>query len=165
MEVYTPAQAAEILKVASATLRRMARSYERSYEQLPRNERGDRLWPADAIDRLQAAKALRERGHASSLEAGLEMLATGGEEPGEVLEWATAPKPWEVVVVQLQALREAMGRLEVENRIIKDQLRALPGAQEDVEALKKRNAYLEGELRRRDEQPQTGRPWWRVWGK
>jgi hypothetical protein len=30
--------------------------------------------------------------------------------------------------------------------------------------LERRNAYLEGELKRRDEQPQVRRPWWRVWG-
>jgi hypothetical protein len=145
----------------------MAHSYERSHEQLPRNERGDRLWPTEALERLQAAKALRESGKAVSLEAGLEMLATGAEEPSTVLKRSSAPEPWELVVAELRALRGAVERLEAENRAIREQiaLPASPPADDLLADLKRRNAYLEGELRRRDEQPQARRPRWKVWAR
>jgi hypothetical protein len=49
--------------------------------------------------------------------------------------------------------------------MIRQEVTAVLEAQHDehIQELEKRNRYLEGELRRRDE-PQARRPWWKVWG-
>jgi uncharacterized coiled-coil DUF342 family protein len=70
---------------------------------------------------------------------------------------------------KLEALAEMVSQLHEDNVALRQELsemkRALPAPQEDAEALKRRNAYLEGELKRRDEQPAPRQPWWKVWGR
>ena len=51
-----PALAARALGVSPATLRRYAALWERLVGPLPRDPRGGRLWPKEALARLRAAR-------------------------------------------------------------------------------------------------------------
>lgn len=71
----------------------------------------------------------------------------------------------ESLLAELSAIRQAMERQGEETRELRAQL-TLPAPSGDLEALKRRNTYLEGELRRRDlEAEKPVWSWWKVWGR
>lgn len=79
--VYSPALVARRLSVSGQSLRRLAATYERVCEPLPRDERG-RMWSEEAMERLKEARALVRAGRAVSVEAALRDVlgGTGAEE-------------------------------------------------------------------------------------
>ena len=139
---YTPARAAETLGVGRSTLRRWAHLFERVVGPLPRDERGGRLWTAEALALLAEAKrrASEER---TSIEEALKALKG---EAGDL----ELPKPPEdlgrEVLGALERLTERLAAVEVE-----------------LKALREENATLKGALRAL-EAPKKKRPWWRFWG-
>ena len=79
--VYEPKDAAEQLGLSPAGLRRLAGIYERVYDDLPRDARRGRLWPQEAIYRLDRARTLVHEGRAPSVEAALRYEDTGDDAP------------------------------------------------------------------------------------
>ena len=157
--VYGPGDVATRLGVSSAGLRRLAVVYERVYGQLGRDPRQGRVWPQEAVERLERARAMIRAGQAVSIEAALNSL-TFGEPGADVVEppaLAQAPEEQDrdralgAVVGELRALRLAVEEqnhrlhaLEEENR----QLRAsLPPASGQVPSWWERAARLSQPLR------------------
>ena len=99
-----------MLGVSAATQRRMARIYEDTCGELHRNERGDRLWTKEALERMVSARELHQAGRAVSIEAGLEALMKGDVEPGHALTLSggSTAEPLELVLRELQTLRGAV---------------------------------------------------------
>ena len=131
---YAPAEAARVLGVSAATQRRMARIYEDTCGELHRNERGDRLWTREALERMVSARELHQAGRAVSIEAGLETVMRGDAEPGQAVTLTAQPtaEPLELVLRELQTLRGAVEgltavveRLETENRALREEVKAL----------------------------------------
>jgi hypothetical protein len=94
--VMPPKEAARRLGVAASTLRRLAPTYERVHGPLPwegDEAGGGRMWPGEAVARVQAARALVEEGRAKSLESALRALAGGAPPPSGVL---SRPDPEEM---------------------------------------------------------------------
>jgi hypothetical protein len=133
--VYGPGDVATRLGVSSAGLRRLAAVYERVYGQLGRDPRQGRVWPQEAVERLERARAMIRAGQAVSIEAALNSLTLGesGTDVPEASALAQAPEEQDrnhalgAVVGELRALRLAVEEqnqrlhaLEEENR----QLRA-----------------------------------------
>ncbi len=162
LTVLTPGQAAEEMGVSDVTLRRYARAYERVFDDL-KPDKGGRLFSGQVLDRLTAAKAMQESGQAVSLEQALLMLREGVE----------APTPARVEAGVQDLSEDARGSLATLLRdelrtIIREELaeaRRLEGPTAEVEELRRMNAYLKGELERRDEEKaaEVGRPWWKWW--
>jgi DNA-binding transcriptional MerR regulator len=131
MMTYTPAQAAGILEVSPASLRRIASQYESIYGDLPRNERGDRLWTDEALEVITQAQALRDSGRASSLPDALKLLRSGAVDSEEIERAEFKRDPLDAIVEELRALRQAVEGLQAENVELKEQLKALPTAGDD----------------------------------
>jgi len=138
---YTPARAAEVLGVGRSTLRRWAHLFERVIGPLPRDERGGRLWTAEALALLAEAKR-RASGERISMEEALKALKGGARD----LE---LPKPPEDLG------REVLGALE---RLAE----RLEAVEAELRALKEENAELKRVLKAL-EAPRK-RSWWKFWG-
>jgi hypothetical protein len=140
--VYGPADVATRLGVSSAGLRRLAAVYERVYGELARDPRHGRVWPQEAVERLERARGMVRAGQAVSVEAALNSLAFGepGADDPEPTALARAPEEQDrdhalgAVVGELRALRWAVEEqnrrlhaLEEENRQLRASLPP-PGA-------------------------------------
>ncbi len=133
-----PHLAARALGVSPATLRRYAALWERAVGPLPRDPRGGRLWPGEALARLRAAREAHLR-EGLPLEEALARSEATSPAAGLAL-----PSEGEALVL-LRALAERLERVEGELR-----------------ALREENARLREALRAL-EPPR--RPWWRFWGR
>ena len=188
--VLTPGQAAEAMGVSDVTLRRYARAYERVFDDLT-PDKGGRLFSGQVLDRLTAAKAMQESGQAVSLEQALLMLREGVEAPApvkmessEVLDLSEEARGTLAAILrdELRAIiREevaaAVERLEEQNRVLHEEIMALepakevvavdvadPETQAELEEQRRLNAYLKGEIVRRDlEAEAVKRRWWKWW--
>ncbi|HVF02791.1 MAG TPA: hypothetical protein VNA27_15815 [Rubrobacteraceae bacterium] len=80
--VYPPSEVQARLEVSASGLRRLAGIYERTVGSLPRDERG-RVWPEDAVEALEDARAMVRESRAVSIEAALrgQELDAGTEKP------------------------------------------------------------------------------------
>ena len=131
-----PALAARSLGVSPATLRRYAALWERLVGPLPRDPRGGRLWPKEALARLRAAREAHLREGLPLEEA---LARVQGDFPALAL-----PSEGEALAL-LRALAERLERVEGELR-----------------ALREENARLREALKALE--PPRRRPWWRFWG-
>jgi hypothetical protein len=80
--LYPPKEAARRLGVSGSGLRRLAGIYAELYGPLPRDEsvqgpNKTRLWPAEALDRLERARALMDAKRYGSIKEALEGLERG----------------------------------------------------------------------------------------
>ncbi len=118
-----PSAAAERLGVSASGLRRLAPIYENVYEPLPRRGTGDkskraRLWPTEAVDSLQDARALVDKGRCRTILEGLQGLQAGIISTLEVepvnsqqgLDIATH-KTLELLIREVSALRDEVAAL------------------------------------------------------
>lgn len=115
--VYPPAEVQARLEVSASGLRRLAGIYERTVGQLPRDERG-RVWPEEAVEELERARAIVREQRAVSIEAALR--GQEGPPAGDVPDIAPVqerggPSPIEGILHELRKLREL---LEEQNRRI-----------------------------------------------
>jgi hypothetical protein len=178
--IYTPAQLSERLGITPSMVRRYGLAYETVMgEALPRDKKSHaRLYDDQARSILEQARGVvRENPNLSAEDAiraclGIVTAPVPPTMPavavGEVLELLRAQGR---VLERVEARMEA---LEAENRFMREQLAALPEprgealaepADHDLVAdLKRRNAYLEGELKRRDAEAAPRRSWW-PWGR
>jgi hypothetical protein len=108
----------------------LAVAYERVYGELPRGDRGRRLWPEEAVARLQAARAAAGEGRAASVEAALR----AGDGGGVVVVDRRYPAPSKAADVRADALEKLL-----------EELRVLRGA---VEGMSRRLATMEIENRK-----------------
>jgi hypothetical protein len=119
--------AAKILGVSTTTLNWLAPIYEQVRGELPRGGRHVRLWPLEAIERIQSAGwAVTER-RAESLEAALRGIETPEDlqsfrlqarSLGGTLETRASPRALEELAEELHALREVV---ENQNTLLRDQ--------------------------------------------
>jgi len=123
-QLVKSAAAANVLGISTTTLNRLAPIYEQVHGELPRGGRHVRLWPLEAIERIQSARlAVKER-RAESIEAALRgfytpealqsfrLPASISEGP---LETQASPRALEELAGELHALREAV---EAQNRLL-----------------------------------------------
>lgn len=134
-----PLLAARTLGVSPATLRRYAALWERAVGPLPRDPRGGRLWPPEALARLQAARERHSR-EGLPLE---EALAGAASSEGNL------PAP-------PSAAGEAL-------LLLRDLATCLEGVEGELRALREENARLREALKALD--PPRRRPRWRFWGR
>ena len=131
-----PALAARALGVSPATLRRYAALWERLVGPLPRDPRGGRLWPKEALARLRAAREAHLR-------------------EGLPLEEALARVQGDFPALALPSEGEALALL----RALAERLERVQG---ELRALREENARLREALKALE--PPRRRPWWRFWG-
>ena len=118
------AAAANVLGISKATLNRLAQIYEQVHGELPRGGRHVRLWPLEAIERIQSARQAVKDRRAESIEAALRGFETPKDLQsfrlpasisGGTLETQASPRALEELVGELHALREAV---EAQNRLL-----------------------------------------------
>jgi hypothetical protein len=129
----SPKAAAEHLGIAGSSLRRLAPIYEAVYGPLPKqpSEHGDgtRLWPAQAVERLEAGRALVAEGRAKSLEQALYALHDGSTAPPEIKERRDSAEALLAAVERLQERLDEIPALRQEVAQLREELhepRALP---------------------------------------
>lgn len=140
-----PHLAARALGVSPATLRRYAALWEGVVGPLPRDPRGGRLWPKEALGRLQAAREAHLREGLPLEEA---LARVQGDFPAAGL---ALPSEGEALAL-LRALAERLERVEGELRALREENACLREALKALEP-----PVSEATLRRR--------PWWRFWGR
>jgi hypothetical protein len=146
--VLSPGEAARVLGVSPSGLRRLAVVYGEVYGVLEKDAGGtSRIWPREAVVRLQAARALMAAGQARSIRDALRAVE-GGVAP--VVEMAVSDGRVEaalgVVATRLEALQDSNRRLEAEVAALRlevERLRALP-ASERSPAVEGRGAGEDG---------------------
>lgn len=171
-------EAARILGVSPATLRRLAKFYEDAFELLPTDAKGGRIYPDHALKRVQAARVLFDEGRAANLETAFTLLARGTTgSPDEVLFQASTPAPIDQLLVEFKGMRRALEHMSERIDVLQDEnnhlheqvLKQLENPSErsssEFEVLQI-NRYLLGELERRSRvefEATRRRPWWRWW--
>ncbi len=169
--LYPPREAARLLDVSPSGLRRLAAIYSDLYGELPRDksEQGEhktRLWPAEALERLRAARALVDAKRWPSIKDALEALERGEEAP-EPAPLATPPAA--ELVSRIEALATLPGQVDA---LAERQAEALELLRHLADTVTKQSAAIErleaklerAEARQHDEQPVKRRAWWRWWG-
>lgn len=162
-----PKEVADRLGVSSSGLRRLASLYEGLYGSLPRDSSDSRIWPTEAVERLEGARALVSQGRAKSIQDALQAVETGDRTASGGL----APRPPQVealaaLVREMQAMRRELAELRSESATMRRQLDAPQDTSGSEPELARMNAYLLGELERRrleDEAKKERRAWWQFW--
>src|SRR5829696_1006379 len=123
-QLVKSAAVANVLGISKTTLNRLAPIYEQVHGELPRGGRHVRLWPLEAIERIQSARlAVKER-RAVNIEAALRCFYTpenlqSFRLPASIsegtLEAQASPRALEELAGELHALREAV---EAQNRLL-----------------------------------------------
>jgi hypothetical protein len=132
--VLTPGAAARRLGVSPSGLRRLAVVYGELFGELQKDAGGtSRVWPREAVMRLQAARALMAAGQARSVRDAL-VAVEGGAAPR--VEVATAggdvAAALGVVASRLEAVLASNERLEAEVAALRSEVeavRALPASE------------------------------------
>ncbi len=171
--IYTPGEAADTLGVTTQSLRRYAQDYAGVFDEVPQHA-GQRVFDDLIVERLTAAQALQQGNKAPSIRAALELVRDGSA--SGVLERLEQPSFEEAVLDRLERLTQAVERLQEENRVLHGALQALEPSTDKAESSDddqktaklgealRMNAYLKGELERRDaEAMKVKRPWWWRW--
>lgn len=117
--VYPPHEVQARLEVSASGLRRLAGIYERTIGPLPRDDRG-RVWPEEAVEALEDARALVRESRAVSIEAALRGQEVGGEaEPYPATQRPSTDEisPGAAILEELRTLREL---IEEQNRRISE---------------------------------------------
>jgi hypothetical protein len=141
MPAHHHTEAAAMIGVSTATLRRLARSYEAAFGELPTDGAGGRIYPDQAINRMSEARDLVASRRVGSLTEAFKQLANGDLAPLE--------PSVDVRDEMLELLRRIDARLEAlesENRQLRERLEALPPPEPQAA-----------------EPP--SRPWWKLWAR
>jgi hypothetical protein len=146
--VLSPGEAARVLGVSPSGLRRLAVVYGEVYGVLQKDASGtSRIWPREAVVRLQAARALMAAGQARSVRDALRAVEGGAAPPVEMAAaGGDVVAALGVVATRLEALQDSNQRLEAEVAALRSEvegLRALP-ASERSPAVEGRGAGEDG---------------------
>jgi hypothetical protein len=146
--VLSPGEAARVLGVSPSGLRRLAVVYGEVYGPLEKDASGtSRIWPREAVMRLQAARALMAAGQARSVRDALQAVESGAAPPVELAAASgDVVTALGVVATRLEALQDSNQRLEAEVRALRSEvegLKALP-ASERSPAVEGRGAVEDG---------------------
>ncbi len=115
-QVYEPKDVAARLRMSVAGLRRLEHQYERVHGELPTNERG-RLWPEEAVEAMEEARAIVRSGRAVSVEAALR----GAISPEGVEVPPVPPRPAAGDLAALaEEVRALRGAVEEQNRLLRE---------------------------------------------
>lgn len=154
--VLTPSDAADRLGIKPAMLRRHAASYEATFGVLPRDGRGARQYPIEAIRRLQHASDLYRSGVVSSVADGLDVVrdpavikTTEIEVPGSTIDQLVRQ-----LLTEVQTLNAGESAPALRERVIE--------LQGQVIDLERRNRALIGEIQRLQEdlRVKDRQSWW-----
>lgn len=158
---HPPGDAARRLDVSPSGLRRYASFYEEIHGELPRDNQGRRMWSGEAVDRLEAAKALMATGKATSIKEALTALEGGMQPSVEALSVTLPKNALGLLLEEIRAMQsrlDTVERLELEVQALRRQLEQpslfdeppvnQTKARRSAE-LERMNAYLLGELERR----------------
>jgi hypothetical protein len=137
--VLSPGEAARVLGVSPSGLRRLAVVYGEVYGALQKDASGtSRIWPREAVVRLQAARALMAAGQARSIRDALVAVEGGAATPVEMAAaGGDVVAALGVVATRLEALQDSNQRLEAEVAALRSEvatLKALPPAERTTEA-------------------------------
>jgi hypothetical protein len=146
--VLSPGEAARVLGVSPSGLRRLAVVYGEVYGELQKDAGGtSRIWPREAVVRLQEARALMAAGQARSVRDALRAVEGGAAPPVEMAAaGGDVVAALGVVATRLEALQDSNQRLEAEVTALRSEvegLRALP-ASERFPAVEGRGAGEDG---------------------
>ncbi|UCH24544.1 MAG: hypothetical protein JSV66_11365 [Trueperaceae bacterium] len=126
--LFSPRAVQERLEVNDSTLRRYARAYETVWGSLPKDYRRSRLYPAEAVTRLERAKGLVDSGKVHSFRQALESLKSGHPPSGEPVERLENPRisdALRVIHEEILALRAEVAEVRRQNRELTRRL--MPG--------------------------------------
>ena len=137
--IYAPGDVAGRLGISGQRVRQLAAVYERVHGPLPRDRRG-RVWPEEAVERLEGAHAAVGGGRAASVEQALRA-------PESAAEGATGAGPNQAPGRGTRGDTEALGALVSEMQLLR-------GA---VEGMSRRMASLERDNRELREAVGAGR--------
>jgi DNA-binding transcriptional MerR regulator len=142
MTLIEAGMAAEQLEVSASGLRRLAIIYETVFDELPRKPRShNRLFPQEAVERLRIARGLLQAAKYRTINEALEALKHGlvAENEIEVLQPTKTPSPQalEMLIAEIQGLREDLKVAKKDNAVLQGQLMAtvkqLPKAKDPLE--------------------------------
>ncbi len=134
--VLSPGEAARRLEVSPSGLRRLATVYAGVYGPLPKDSAGtSRIWPQEAVGRLERARALMAAGQARSIRDALLAVEGGAVATADAAlqlgEQGKVTQALGVVATQLEAVLLSNARLEREVEALRQEvgeLRQLPAA-------------------------------------
>lgn len=155
-------EVAQRLGITPAGLRRLADIYGEVYEPLQRDTHYNnrRLWTLDAVERLEAARALVKADRARSIKAALVMLKDGSEPSQDAMVLLSKEVSKDPLLL---AVLDHVQRLEARMEAMQRQLEAPSPQVGEAEELRRMNQYLLGELERRrleEEKREKPQPWW-----
>jgi hypothetical protein len=153
--VLSPGEAARVLGVSPSGLRRLAVVYGEVYGELHKDTGGtSRVWPREAVVRLQAARALLAAGQARSIRDALRAVENGAAPRVEMaVQDGRIAEALGVVAARLEAVLDSNRRLEAEVAELRAEVaasRALPEAERSADgAVMWAARWLEQRLRGR----------------
>jgi hypothetical protein len=132
--VMNPGDVARRLGVSPSGLRRLAGVYAQVHGELPKDSSGtSRQWPGEAVNRLEAARALMAAGQARSIKDALMAVEGGAAPPVEVAAaGGDVVAALGVVATRLEAVLASNERLEAEVVALRSEVeavRALPASE------------------------------------
>jgi hypothetical protein len=133
--VYGPADVAARLGVSPAGLRRLAVVYERVYGELRRDPRLGRMWPQEAVERLERARNMVNTGQAVSVESALNALASDDPSADDPRAQALA-RPRSAAEQEDRGLKAVVGELRALRQAIEEQNRRLHALEEENRQLR-----------------------------
>jgi DNA-binding transcriptional MerR regulator len=139
-EYLRPKDVAKRLGVSPSGLRRLASIYSARYGDMPRDEGANRLWPTEAVARLEVARGLVNSGRARSIDEALEAVERGLEAPTEAVAISSTP-PLSVSIAE----------------VLKPMMDLLEAQESDIRAMRQELAFI------REQLAPARRPWWNFW--
>ncbi len=134
---WSPGDVAKRLRVSPSGLRRLAGVYAQLYGELPKDSSGtSRQWPGEAVNRLEAARALMAAGQARSIKDALLAVESGVTPSADAAlalgQDGRVVEALGVVAARLEAVLDSNRRLEAEVAELRAEVagsRALPEAE------------------------------------
>jgi DNA-binding transcriptional MerR regulator len=144
--------AAEQLGVSASGLRRLAIIYETVYEKLPRKPRSNnRLFPEEAVERLQAARALLQAEKFRTINEALEGIKYGLVAEDEIeasqANKEPAPQALELLIAEIQGLRKDLKQAREDNVALQNQLRATAKQLPNAESVQEESVIVSAAIR------------------
>lgn len=143
MMLLEPSTAAKRLGVSASGLRRLAPLYESVHGELPRRGSGDeskraRLWPEEAVERLQDARKLVELERCRTISEGLRAIESGISLDDVEIE------PTSSQIASDVALRQTLG-------VLLERMQTLEALPRQIQELQSEVTELRQELKQREQ--------------